>query len=174
MRVAFCGTHRTGKSTLLAAVAERLRGYDEVDEPYHLLEEDGYEHADPPSVEDFRAQLARSVEALDDAGRDALFDRCPADCAAYLQAMGEALDDDEREQVRDGLASLDLIVLVTIESPDRIALPSHEDARLRRRMDEAIRGMLLDEGLAGETPVLEVGGPVAERVAQVLGAIGRR
>lgn len=173
MRVAFCGTHRTGKTTLLEAVAERLRGYQAVDEPYHLLEEDGYEHADPPTTDDFRAQLARSIEALDDAGRDALFDRCPLDCAAYLRALGDELDDDELDGVRASLTTLDLVVLVTIESPDRVALPAHEDAGLRQRMDDAIRAMLVDAGLAGETPVLEVSGSVAERVAQVLGAIAR-
>ena len=39
MRIAFSGAHRTGKSTLLAGVAERLPGYATVDEPYRLLDE---------------------------------------------------------------------------------------------------------------------------------------
>ena len=171
MRIAFSGTHRTGKTSLLEAVAAQLRRYGVVDEPYHLLEEDGYEHADPPTVDDFQAQLERSIEALDAAGADALFDRCPIDCLAYLQAMGEDLDDDQVDEVRDSVATLDLIVLVTIEAPDRIALPAHEDARLRRRMDEAIRALLLDGDHGFEPPVLEVSGPLADRVRQVMRAL---
>lgn len=167
MRIAFSGTHRTGKTTLLEAVAERLRSYEVIDEPYHLLEEDGYEHADPPTVEDFQAQLARSIEALDAAGPDVLFDRCPLDGVAYLQAMDEELEDDDA--VRASVATLDLIVLVPIESPDRIVLPAHEDARLRRRMDAALRALVEDGGF--EPPIVEVSGSLAERVVQVLRAL---
>ena len=170
MRIAFSGTHRTGKTSLLEAVAAQLRSSEVIDEPYDLLEEDGYEHADPPTMNDFQAQLVRSIEALDAAGADALFDRCPIDALAYLQAMGEELDDELVDAVRESVATLDLIVLVTIESPDRIALPAHEDAGLRRRMDEAIRALLVDGDHRFAPPVLEVSGPLADRVHQVMRA----
>ena len=64
MRVAFSGTHRSGKSTLLEHVAERLPRYATVDEPYYLLEEEGYETAEEPSIQDFEAQLERSLSSL--------------------------------------------------------------------------------------------------------------
>ncbi len=65
MRVAFCGTHGVGKSTLLERVAEARPRYDTVDEPYQLLEEEGHEHADPPSLEDFEAQLERALVSVE-------------------------------------------------------------------------------------------------------------
>jgi deoxyadenosine/deoxycytidine kinase len=77
MRIAVTGTHRVGKSTLIEALAERLAEYRVVDEPYLLLEEEGYEFASPPCLEDFLEQLRRSLELLEDAegARNALFDR---------------------------------------------------------------------------------------------------
>src|SRR5690349_11334783 len=98
MRVAFSGTHRVGKSTLLEAVNNALPRYATFDEPYNLLEEEGYEHADPPTREDFEAQLERSLAALEESGQDALFDRCPADVLAYLLMHGDADEDDGRDE----------------------------------------------------------------------------
>ena len=43
MRIAVSETHRAGKSTLVEDLAEWLRGHRVVDEPYHLLEEEGFE-----------------------------------------------------------------------------------------------------------------------------------
>ena len=57
MRVAFSGTHRTGKTTLVEAVSNLMPTYEVVDEPYRVLEESGYELSDPPSVEDYEQQL---------------------------------------------------------------------------------------------------------------------
>ena len=65
MRIAVSGTHRAGKSTLVEDLAARLRGYRIVDEPYHLLEEEGFELGDPPSMEDWLAQLRRSLEEIE-------------------------------------------------------------------------------------------------------------
>lgn len=78
MRIAFSGSHRVGKSTLVEAVAERLPRHATVDEPYALLEEEGYECPEVPALEDFEAQLERSLAALEGGKRDVLFDRCPA------------------------------------------------------------------------------------------------
>lgn len=72
MRIAVSGSHRVGKTTLIQHVAERLPGYATVDEPYYLLEDEGYELAEQPSLEDFEAQLVRSLAALDDAGPESM------------------------------------------------------------------------------------------------------
>jgi AAA domain len=61
MRIAISGSHRTGKSTLIAALAESLSKYTTVDEPYHLMEEDGYEFSHPPSVEGDTESRVRKV-----------------------------------------------------------------------------------------------------------------
>jgi predicted ATPase len=105
MRIAFSGTHRAGKSTLLEAVAAQVPGYRVVDEPYHQLEEEGYELADPPSVEDFTQQLRFSIVSIVEGSADVLFDRCPLDFVAYLQAIDDlegagTLDERVRQVLR--------------------------------------------------------------------------
>ncbi|MEV4399424.1 AAA family ATPase [Nonomuraea sp. NPDC049607] len=64
MRVGISGAHGTGKTTLAEALCEHLPGHVVVDEPYYLLEEEGYEFGFPPSLEDYRAMLARSVQSM--------------------------------------------------------------------------------------------------------------
>jgi predicted ATPase len=167
MRVAFSGTHRVGKTTLLEAVSERLPGYATYDEPYRLLEDEGYELS--PTVEDFERQLRRSLELLDDGRPDLLFDRCPIDFLAYLAALGEDIGD-RIDDVRDAVSSLDLIVFVPIDEPDRIAVPADERT-LRREVDELLQELLLDDPHALGIPVLEIRGSVAVRVSQVLDGI---
>lgn len=166
MRVAFSGTHRTGKSTLLEAIAELVPAYVAFDEPYRILEDAGHDFSDPPSAEDFEAQLRTSIALLGDAPADALLDRCPLDFIAYLHALDEDVED-WIDDVRDAMAQLDLVVVVPIETPDRIAVPAHEDRRLRRRVDEHLQRMVL--GFEVET--LEVAGSLAERVEQVARAM---
>jgi predicted ATPase len=168
VRVAVSGSHRTGKTTLVEALSGLLPGYDVRDEPYRVLEEEGYEFADPPSVEDFERQLRHSIDTLADVGADVLLDRCPLDFVAYLQALDEEVDVDE---LRNSVALLDLVVVVPIESPDRIAVGAHEDLRLRRRVDERLRVLALDDPHGFEVATLEVSGGVDERIRQVMQAI---
>ena len=168
MRIAFSGAHRVGKTTLIERVAEALPGYALVPEPYHLLEEDGYDFADPPSAEDFEAQLERSIIELEEARECVLFDRCPADPLAYL-LVGDDDINPQIERCREAIRLLDLVVLVPIEEPDRIPVSSHEDLEQRRAVDEELFELLLDEGLAEE--VLPVYGDVTTRLAQVLGRV---
>jgi hypothetical protein len=165
VRVAFSGAHRVGKTTLIERVAEALPDYALVPEPYHLLQEDGYEFADPPSAEDFEAQLERSIVELEAAGECALLDRCPADLFAYLLVADHDVSA-QLERCREAIGLLDLVVLVPIEEPDRIAVSSHEDLEQRRAVDEKLSELLLAEGLAAE--VIPVHGDVTTRVAQVL------
>lgn len=172
MRVAFAGAHRTGKSTLIEAVAERLPGYEVVDEPYYLLEEEGYELSDPPVMEDFERQLRRSLEAIRAASASTLLDRSPLDFIAYMRALDDELDlDDWIPDVREAMEVLDLIVVVTIETPDRIPVPPHEDACFRRDVDALIRTFALDDPFGFATATLEARGDVDERARQVLRAI---
>ena len=62
MRIAITGTHFSGKSTLVEALSEALPHHIIVEEPYRLLEEEGYEFPELPSLEDFELQLERSIE----------------------------------------------------------------------------------------------------------------
>ena len=63
-----------------------------IEEPYRLLEDEGHEFSDPPTVEDFEVQLRRSIDAIEAARRDAFIDRCPLDFVAYLRAMNQDVD----------------------------------------------------------------------------------
>ena len=56
MRVGITGTHGTGKTTLAGALCARLPGHVMVDEPYYLLEEEGY-GAGPAGSGDARAPI---------------------------------------------------------------------------------------------------------------------
>ena len=177
MRIAFSGSHRVGKTTLVERVAERLPQYETVDEPYYLLEEDGYEAAEVPTIEDFEAQLVRSFAALGEPGRDVLFDRCPVDVLAYLLEHEDARAFEPEgwiERIREALETLDLIVFVPIEEVDRIALPLHEDAELRRAVNDRLRALLIDQTLGADVEVLSVAGDVRARAEQVLARLTAR
>jgi hypothetical protein len=174
MRVAFSGTHRSGKSTLLGEIACCLPHYATVDEPYYLLEEDGYETTEKPSIEDFEAQLDRSLVSLEDGGPNVLFDRCPADILAYLLTHDDAASFDTDEWLERGIRAmrtLDLVVFVPVESPDRIAVSAHEDRELRMAVDATLEDLLLAERYAFEVEVLRVHGDLHERARQVIARI---
>lgn len=164
MRVAFSGTHRTGKTTLVTELAALLPGYAVIDEPYRVLEDEGYEHSDPPSLEDYEAQLRTSLAQVAAAPADALFDRCPLDVLAYIEAL-DGEPDEWIDDVRDAIARLDLIVFVPIEP--EIPVGAHEDRRLRRRVDERLQRLVLDDPFGLDVTTLEVFGNLAARVHQV-------
>jgi predicted ATPase len=171
VRIAVSGAHRTGKTTLLEELGDALAGYTVVDEPYHLLEEEGHELAAMPSLEDFELQLARSIDGLIDSKDDQLFDRCPADLLAYLLTHADA-DAFEPERwlarVRSAMRRLDLVVFVPIESPDRVIAADLDDDELRRRVDEELREIVLDDRWAFGVEAIEVTGSPRARARQVL------
>jgi predicted ATPase len=176
MRIAFSGSHRVGKSTLLEAISAAMPRYTSVEEPYHLLEEEGYEGSEAPSLEDFQAQLERSLAALEEGQGDVLFDRCPADLLAYLLVHEDkaAFDPDEwLERTREAMNALDLVVFVPVEEPDRIALPAHEDREYRLAVNDKLRELLLDDVLGFEPEVLTVHGAVGVRIDQVMTRVSK-
>lgn len=176
VRIAFSGSHRVGKSTLVELVADALPNYTTVDEPYYLLEEEGYECSETPAVEDFEAQLERSLVALEEGEQNVLFDRCPADIFAYLLAhdgAGAFEVDEWLERTREAMQTLDLVVFVPIEERDRIALPSHEDGEYRLAVHEKLHHLLVEDALGFGTEVLTVHGDVPTRFAQVMGRAGQ-
>jgi predicted ATPase len=176
MRVAFTGTHRSGKSTLVELLSEHLPDYGTVEEPYHLMEEEGYEFSDPPTIEDFEAQLDRSIAAVLEAEPDVLFDRCPVDLLGYLAAHddSDAFDLDEwLPRVRQALREIDLLVFVPVEAPDRIALGASEDEGLRAAVDEALRSLLVDDPYDLGVEILEVEGPPEARAKLVMNQLRR-
>jgi predicted ATPase len=174
MRIAISGTHFSGKSTLVEALSEALPQYTTVEEPYHRLQEEGYEFAELPSLEDFELQLERSIENLDESDPNVIFDRCPADLLGYLLSHTDA-EAFELEKwlprVRTAVRKLDLVVFIPIEEPDRIVLPLSQDAAYRRRVDEKLKEILLDNSFDLEVDVLEITGSPQTRVERVLSHI---
>src|SRR6185437_9777893 len=117
MRVGISGAHGTGKTTLAEALCTRLPGHVTADEPYYLLEEEGYEFGFPPSPEDYRALLACSLRSLTAPPSlpGVVFDRTPLDYLAYLAAVGaDPSDRAGRGALRPAFASLDLLVITPI------------------------------------------------------------
>ncbi|HEX3555255.1 MAG TPA: AAA family ATPase [Thermoanaerobaculia bacterium] len=171
MRIAVSGAHRTGKTTLIAELGRTLVTYVAVDEPYYLLEEDGHEFAEIPSLEDFELQLARSIDCIVDSEENQIFDRCPADILAYLITHRDSDGFDAElwlPRVRSAMQRLDLIVFVPVESPDRVIVSEPGAGGLRRRVDEEIRDIVLDDRWGFGVEAMEVAGTSHERARQVL------
>ncbi|MGV3523243.1 MAG: ATP-binding protein [Candidatus Sericytochromatia bacterium] len=168
MRIAITGSHRTGKTTLLAELARLLPDYPLWPEPYEQLAEEGYLFSAAPSLQDFEAQLERALANLCDSEANALFDRCPLDLLAYLLCHGESghfVLADWILPIQNTLNQLDLIVYVPIETPDRIHLAASQDADFRAEVDEQLRELLRSWSLP---QVLEVRGDLASRMTPIL------
>jgi hypothetical protein len=178
MRIGISGTHGTGKTTLAGELSAHLPGHITADEPYYLLEEEGYEFGFPPSPDDYRALLARSLRSLTEPSPlpGVIFDRTPLDYLAYLAATGA---DAEREAdpaaLRPALASLDLLVITVITPETERLLPTPELPELREAMNDALLELVYADPLDAwaDLPVLELDGPLDARLPAVLAALGR-
>lgn len=171
MRIAVSGAHRTGKSTLVEDLCLSLPGHSAVEEPYRALEEEGHLFAEPPSLEDFEVQLERSIRSVTEGPPNRIYDRCPADFLAYLATHSDRHAFDLEPwvpQARTAMESLDLVVLVPIEHPDRIQLSAGDRPKWRHRVADQLRALLLDGALDLGIDCLEVRGDAADRVRQVL------
>jgi hypothetical protein len=165
VRIAFSGAHRVGKTTLIERVAEALPVMRLCRSRTAYSRRTATTSPTPRQRRTSRRNLGRSIVELEEAGECVPFDRCPADLLAYL-LVGDHDINPQLERCREAIGLLDLVVLVPIEEPDRILVPSHEDLEQRRAVDEELFELLLDAGLAEE--VLPVHGDVTTSVAQVL------
>lgn len=171
MRIAVSGAHHTGKTTLIDKLIGSLPTFSTVDEPYYLLEEEGHSFAEMPCLEDFELQLERSIKAIVESDGDCLFDRCPSDILAYLIAHDESEGFDINRwlpRVRDAMQQLDLVIFVPIENPDRVSVSASDHWRLRRRVDEELQDIVLEDRWTFGVPAIEVAGPPGERARQAL------
>ena len=174
MRVGISGTHGTGKTTLAEALCACLPGHVLADEPYYLLADEGYEFGFPPSPEDYRALLARSVQSLRAPHPAIVFDRTPLDYLAYLAATGaDPADEVGAAALRSAFASLDLLVITLITPETEQVLPPAEMPGLRSRMNDALLELVHDDPLNAweDVPVLELDGPLDGRLGAVLAAL---
>ena len=178
MRIGISGTHGTGKTTLAEALCAHLPGHVTADEPYYLLEEEGHEFGFPPSLEDYRALLARSLRSLSSLPLlpRVVFDRTPLDYLAYLAATGAApCEETSPATLRTAFASLDLLVITLITPETEQALPATEMPGLRAQMNDALLELVYDDPLNAweDIPILELTGPLDGRLDAVLAALGQ-
>lgn len=177
MRIGISGTHGTGKTTLAEALCAHLPGHVTADEPYYLLEEEGYEFAFPPSPDDYRALLARSLRSLNTPSPQTgiVFDRTPLDYLAYLTATGVDPElEADTPALKSALATLDLLVITVITPETEQTLPAPDLPELRTRMNDALLDLVYADPLDawGEVPLLELDGPLETRLPAVLTALG--
>jgi hypothetical protein len=178
MRVGISGTHGTGKTTLAEALCAHLPGHVTADEPYYQLEEEGYEFAFPPSLEDYRALLERSVRSLTSPPLlpGVIFDRTPLDNLAYMAATGaDPSHEADDAALRPALASLDLLVITPITQETEQVLPAVEMPGLRVQMNDALLELVYDDPLNAwaDVPVMELNGPLDGRLNAVLAALNQ-
>ncbi|MCH9630440.1 MAG: hypothetical protein S4CHLAM37_04400 [Chlamydiia bacterium] len=177
MRIAISGTHFSGKSSIVSSMVKQLPGYVSIDEPYYLLEEDGYVFPEPPTVEDFEQQMIRSVKTINESSENTIFDRCPLDPLAYALAMENTSPLEEPvdtnywiDRMEDAMELIDLLVFVPIEDKDRILVPSSQDLKLRRYVDEKLYEFIVEDslGILGDIEIIEVSGSIENRVKMLL------
>lgn len=184
MRIAVSGAHHVGKTSLIEAFVRARPEYDFEPEPYHALADAGVAFSDPPTEEDFLEQLAYSIRRLDERAKDpsVIFDRCPLDFVAYLEAMtarpvGRFDFEDVRGEVEAALEALDAIVFIPAADKafdgDDIAYP-----RLRRAVDRRLQAIILEDVLAlfegGRPLIVELSGSTEARLEGLTRLAGRR
>jgi hypothetical protein len=171
MRIAVSGSHATGKSTLVRELLARISDLTAVDEAYYVLAEQGHVFGDPPTFDDFELLFEHSAASM--VARRAgpvVFDRSPADYLAYLATLRPGVSlSDEVSLAGQALATLDLVVYVPIERPDRIDVT--ESPRLRRQVDATLRDMLVNQAWGFAVRTIEVQGTPRERASQIAGLL---
>jgi predicted ATPase len=171
LRLGISGSHATGKSTLVAELRPALPQWIFVEEAYVYLLDEGEEFGATPTIDDIEAQLRRSIHLIGSIpGSDVVFERCPVDYLAYLTALraDTAALGYWFQESRDALASLDALVFVPLEQPDRISAGSDDLPKLRRAVDRHLRQGLVEDSWGLGLTVYECHGSPAGRVAQVV------
>lgn len=165
MRIALTGTHKVGKTTLAEEIAEYLPGYEWVSEPYLQLEERGYLFREEPTADDYIEQFHYAVKQIGNSTDNIIFDRCPFDLLAYIEATGtENQVTALYNRMINAMTQIDLVILVPIETPDRIPCSDSELPELRQTVDEILHNWIDDL----DCTVVEVNGTIANRKAQII------
>ena len=170
MRIAITGAHRVGKTTLAENLQEYLTDYELRTEPYHELEESGYLFPEIPGVDDFIEQLEYSIKQIAPSSANVIFDRCPVDFLAYIQAISESGNIQSiYRKVESMMSEIDLLVFVPIEEPDLISCQESDLPDLRYKVNEILTDWIWDFGVEA----LVVTGTLPARRDQIINKIVR-
>lgn len=139
MKIAITGAHRVGKSSLAEKLMESLSDYDFQPEPYFELEERGYVFSEIPTADDYLEQFEYSLIQISTSVENTIFDRCPIDLLAYIEAV-KAFENMQTnyQKVQNVITEIDLLVFIPIESPDLISCPQSELPELRDQVNEIL------------------------------------
>lgn len=165
MKIAIAGAHRVGKTTLAEKLSEYYSDYELRPEPYYELEELGHVFSETPNVDDFTEQLEYSIKQISTSEDNVIFDRCPVDLLAYIQATSESEDMESfYDRVQNVMKEIDLLVFVPIENPDLIFCPESELSELRHQVNEILNEWIWDF----DVETIEVTGTLSTRMNQVI------
>ncbi len=165
MKIAITGAHNTGKTTLALWLQQLLPGHSVKQGACYELDAWDHVFVQTPDTADFLIALR---QALAEEGRiegHIIFDRCPLDCLAYMQALGAfALVYDWYDEVVAFMARIDILVYVPVETPERIDTAADVLPGLRQAVYKIIGTWVADF----ETELVEVRGSPSGRAGQVL------
>lgn len=165
MKIAIAGAHRVGKTTLAEKLSEHFSHYALQPEPYYQLEELGHIFSETPTIDDFIDQFKYSIKQISVSENNVIFDRCPIDLLAYIQAINASGNIESMyHSVQNAIKEMDLLVFVPIETPDIISCPAFEFSELRHQVNEILNEWIWDFDL--ET--IEVTGTLSARMHQVI------
>jgi GTPase SAR1 family protein len=167
MKIAVTGAHRTGKTTLVEELLEALPDYVSKAEAYYELEEAGHVFSEIPGLDEYLLLLEHSIRQVTASGDNVIFDRCPIDMLAYIQAVSEYDNFDIRsmyQRVQQVMNEIDLLVFVTIENPDRIGCQESDLPELRERVNDILSDWIWDFNI----DAVEVSGSLEARINQVM------
>jgi hypothetical protein len=174
MRVVVSGTHASGKSTLVADFAAAHPDWVVLPDPFELVDA----AADEPDAGTFFLQLRLAAARLEaEAPAPVIAERGPIDFLAYLDAL-ETLRRPTRSRdlfergipvAARAMRAVDLLVVLPLDA--RRIVVEDEDPALRQAMDAALRDLADDADVVGDTPVIEIAGDPAARLAQLEDAL---
>lgn len=167
MKIAVSGAHRVGKTTLVEKLQEALPEYVSRTEAYYELEETGFVFSEVPVTEDYIMLLEHSIEQISSNEDNVIYDRCPVDMLAYIQAATEFENFNIQslyQRVQDAMIEIDLLVFVPVEQPDLIGCPESELPELRFKVNEILSEWIWDFN----SNAIEVAGSAEARRDQVI------
>lgn len=162
MRIAVSGTHGVGKSTLIDEFLRMHPEFVHEPEPYVVLVEDyGEEFSAEPCGEDFLRQLEFNLECLGqhDEHENVIYERCPLDFLAYLNALDANISETLRQRISDAMQHLDLIVYLPLED----AFGDDEFPKLQSAVDRQLSEILTSANVL----VVEATGSTIQRLRAV-------
>jgi len=167
MRIAVSGTHCTGKSTLIDEFLWTHPEFAHEPEPYAVMVEDlGEEFAAEPCVEDFHRQLEFNINRLQQhaPGERVIYERCPIDFLAYIDALGPKSVEALIDRVSDAMRNLDLIVYLRLND----TAPESDYPKLQKAVDRRLGAIFRDDEFGALSSysaiIVEASGSTAQRL----------